>query len=174
MDSDWVFNFDNTNPPTNTPKFFDTIIIPSIFYNAVIARNVNAVNNIIKHNPVLSIKISNFYINTLENSFYTKKDARYGAPVRISWKVESKKPIILNFNDQVNLYQYIAQSQWSFTNFGFLVNTINNYLVNLRTAMKLINNNYPANNFYKYGINITNNAQMKTFISYFIPGFIRN
>ena len=170
MDSTWPFNLDCNDPPTNTPKYFDTVIIPKVFYTAVINRNVNAVNNIIKYNPKLSVAVANFYIATLSNAFYTKKNAKYGAPVRIAWPVQSTTPVIINFNDQVDLYQYITQSQWTFTNFGFLVNTINNYLINLRSAMQLINNNYSAKRYYQYGVNITNNIQMKRFITYFIPG----
>jgi len=167
MDSTWVLNFDYNYPPTNTSQYFDIAIIPSIFYNAVISRNVNSVNNIIKYNPKLSIKISNFYIR-IKNSFYTKNEAKFGSPVKIPWKINLNKPLILNFNDQVNLYKYVSVTKWIYTNFGFLVNTINNYLVNLRTAMTLINNNYPANQFYSYGVNIKNNAEMKKYITNFI------
>jgi len=167
MDSTWVFNFDNNYPPTNTPQYFDITIIPSIFYNAVINRNVNDINNIIKYYPKLSIKIARFFI-MIKNQFYTKNEAKYGSPVRIPWKINLNKPLILNFNDQVNLYKYVATTRWIYTNFGFLVNTINNYLINLRTAMTLINNKYPANQFYDYGINIKNNAEMKIFITKFV------
>lgn len=167
MDSTWVLNFDYNYPPTNTSQYFDIAIIPSIFYNAVISRNTSLINNIIKYNPKLSIKISNFYIR-IQNAFYTKNNGKFDSPVRIQWKTNMNKPLILNFNDQVNLYKYIARTKWLDTNFGFLVNTINNYIINLRTAMNLINNNYPANKFYHYGINIQNNADMKKYITNFI------
>lgn len=41
MDSDWVYNFDYNHPLTNTAKYFDDNIIPSVFYQAVINRNKN-------------------------------------------------------------------------------------------------------------------------------------
>jgi len=167
MDSTWVFNFDYNYPPTNTPQYFDIAIIPSIFYNAVINRNIGSINNIIKYNPKLSIKIVTFYI-MIQNAFYIKNNAKFGSPVRIQWKVNQNKPLILNFNDQVYLYQYVTRPKWIDTNFGFLVNSINNYIINLRTAMNYINNNYPANKFYKYGINIKNNSDMKKYITNFI------
>jgi hypothetical protein len=170
MDSTWPFNLECNDPPTNTPQYYDKAIIPQLFYNAVINRDTNALVNIIKYNPVLSVAVANFYITTLANAFYTKKNANFGAPVRIRWKVQSSTPIIMNFNDQVDLYVYVTRAPWVATDFGFLVNTINNYLVNLRAAMQRINNNYPANSYFKYGVNVTNNAQMKVFITKFIPG----
>ena len=104
----------------------------------------------------------------IQNAFYTKNNAKFGSHVRIPWKVNQNKPLILNFNDQVYLYQYVTRPKWIDTNFGFLVNSINNYIINLRTAMNYINNNYPANKFYKYGINIKNNFDMKRYITNFI------
>lgn len=172
MDSTWPYNFDYNIPPTNTSQYYDKVIIPAIFYTAVMTRNVNAMNEIIKYDSKLCVSIATFYITTLANAFYTRKAAKYGAPVRITWQLQSTPPVIMNFNDQANLYLYVARLPWIRTNFGFLVNTINNYLITLRKALGLINNNYPANQYYKYGIDVTNNRQMKTYITYFIPGFI--
>ena len=216
MDSTWVFNFDCNNPPNKTPQYYDSIIIPRIFYNAVINRNVDEVNQIIKYNSKISNAVVTFYINTLQYSFYTKKSAKYGAPVRIAWPTETNvqitkestnpltnsqinqlnlydisseneipkipeptkitiqvpNSIIMNFNDQVQLYKYITIQAWNNTNFGFLVNTINHYLTNLRTALTFINNKYPANSYYKYGINVSNNPEMKRYISLFMQNLI--
>ena len=39
MDSDWVFNFNCSQKPLNSSKYYDEQIIPSPFYDTVINRN---------------------------------------------------------------------------------------------------------------------------------------
>lgn len=172
VETEWVFNVDCVAPPKNTPVYYDKLIIPSIFYDAVISKNVDQTINIIKYNPRLSTSIVQFYNLVLQQAFYFKKAAKAGAPYKIQWATNTQNGgIIINFNEQSELYKYIANSQPLFTNMGFLVNTINSYLVQLRLAMTYINNKYPACQFYKLGINITNNAQMKLFIARYIPNY---
>jgi hypothetical protein len=173
MDSTWPFNFDCTGIPQNTPIYYDNLIIPTIFYNAVITRNTKLLVNLIKYNPQLSVSVVIFYDNILRQAFYTKKDAKYGMPFKIKWNtIKNNNNIILNFNEQCQLYSYITTPpKWNFTNMGFLINTINNYLVELRFVMGLINNRIPANQYYNLGVNINNNIQMKYFIAKFIPGY---
>lgn len=170
MDTTWPFNFDCNQPPLNTPEYFDKLIIPSIFYNAVIKKNKQELINIIKYYPKLSISVIIFYNNILQFSFYTKKAAKYGIPYKIKWKTNSVQPVIMNFNDQSQLYKYMTTAPPLYTNIGFLVNTINAYLVQLRTAITYINNKIPACGYYPLGVNVKNNAEMKAFISQFIPG----
>jgi len=172
MDSTWPFNLDCNQIPTHLPAYYDKLIIPVIFYDAVINRNINKVNNIIKYNPKLSIWIVSFYDITLKSAFFFKKNAKFGAPYKIGWKTttESNK-IIMNSNEQAELYNYITTSPWKFTNMGFLINAINNYLVKLRYVMGLINNRIPVNNFFYLGVNVHNNPEMKNYIAQFIPGY---
>lgn len=171
MDTSWPFNFDNPAVARYLPSFFDNLIIPKYFYTAVIERNTNKLNNLIKYNPKLSINIVAFYNLTLKDAFYYKKDAKFGAPVRIKWATETQNhKIIINFNEQSQLYKYTTTAPPKSTNMGFLVNTINNYLVQLRYVMGLINRKIPANQYYDMGVNVKNNYQMKIFISQFIPG----
>jgi hypothetical protein len=54
---------------------------------------------------------------------------------------------------------------------GFLINTINNYLVQLRFIMGLINNKIPVPGYYHLGVNVHNNIEMKNYIAHFIPGY---
>jgi len=170
VETDWVFNVDCISPPKNTPVYYDKAIIPSIFYNAVINKNVDETIQIIKFNPQLSLSIAAFYIIVLQQAFYYKKAAKAGAPYRIRWSTNiDNGHFIINFNEQSMLYQYIANSKPTFTYMGFLINTINAYLVQLRQAIVLINNNRPANFYFKLSINATNNIQMKQFITQFIP-----
>ena len=171
MDSTWPFNCDCTGIPQNLPSYYDLLILPEIFYTAVIERNVNKVNQIIKYNPNLCVSVLLFYDITLRNAFYYKKSAKFGMPFKIRWKTKTNNgKIILNFNELSMLYNYITTSPWKFTNMGFLINCINNYLVQLRYVMGLINNKIPVNNYFYLGVNVHNNPEMKYFISKFIPG----
>jgi hypothetical protein len=171
MDTTWPYNFDNPAVARHLPAYYDTLIIPKIFYNAVITRNTPELINLIKYNPKLSIAVAAFKNLTLMNAFYFKKAAKFGAPVRIKWSTETQNHnIIINFNEQSQLYQYITAAPPKFTNFGYLVNVINDYLVQLRYVMGYINNKVPANKYYDLGVNVSNNHDMKVFISQFIPG----
>jgi hypothetical protein len=171
MDTTWPFNFDNPAVARHLPAYYDKLIIPKYFYQAVIKKDVPALNNLIKHNPKLSIAVASFKNLTLMNAFYFKKAAKFGAPVRIKWATQTQNGnIIINFNEQSQLYSYITTAPPKYTYFGFLVNTINNYLVQLRMVMGLINHKRPANQYYNLGVNVYNNFQMKLFISQFIPG----
>jgi hypothetical protein len=172
MDSTWPFNNDCMGVPTHLPSYYDNLIIPEIFYNAVIERNINKVNQIIKYNPTLCINIVNYYDTTLKSAFFYKKNAKFGMPNKIKWKTKTDYgKIILNFNEQVNLYSYITTSPWKFTNMGFLINAINNYLVQLRYVMGLINRRIPVNNYFYLGVNVHNDIEMKYYIAHFIPGY---
>lgn len=167
-DDDWVFNLDCAPPPKHLSAYYDNLIIPEIFYNAVINRNVQQVIMIIKYNIQLSIKVVSFFDISLKNSFFYKLNSKFNTPVRISWKTKSNKNIILNFNEQYELYKYIVNAQ-NKSNMGFLINTINGYLVQLRTALTYINNKYPANSFFRLGLNVNNNIEMKNWVAKFIP-----
>lgn len=171
MDSTWPFNFDNISLPRNLPSYYDLLIIPEVFYDAVIQRNIKKITNIIKYHPKLSIGIISFYNLVLKKSFLYRKNAKFNIPYKIKWntKLENHK-IILNFAEQYNLYDYIVQLPWKFTNMGFLINTINNYLVQLRFIMGLINNKIPVPSYYSLGVNVHNNIEMKNYIAHFIPG----
>jgi hypothetical protein len=154
------------------PIYYDYLIIPELFQKAVLERNTNQINNIIKNNPALSVSIVSYYDITLKNAFFFKKNAKIGIPNKIKWKTTThNNQIILNFNELINLYKYITTSPWMNTNMGFLINCINNYLVKLRYVMGLINRRIPVNNYYYLGVNVTNNIQMKYYIALFIPGY---
>jgi hypothetical protein len=167
-DDDWVFNFDCAPPPMNIAPYYDNLIIPLVFYNAVKERNVQKVQMVIKHNINLSLRIVSFFDISLKGSFFYKLNSKFNTPVKIPWNTKSSKPIILNFNEQCELYKYIVNTQ-SLSNMGFLINTINSYLVQLRTAITYINNKMPANYFFKLGLNVHNNPEMKVWVAKFIP-----
>jgi hypothetical protein len=173
MDSDWPFNFNCVGLPKHLSPYYDLIILPEVFYQPVIERNTQKINNLIKYYPILAINIISFYNITLLNAFLFKLNAKFGMPYKIPWKTKNTKKIILNFNEQVDLYKYITTAPWKFTNMGFLINCINNYLVLLRQVMTYINKKIPVPQFYYLGVNVTNNDEMKFYISKFIPGILQ-
>ena len=172
MDSTWPFNFDCMGVPRHLPIYYDNLILPEIFYDAVIERNINKVNNIIKYHPRLAVGIVSYYDITLKNAFYLKKSAKFGMPNKIRWKTKiNNNNIILNFNELSNMYNYITTLQWNASNMGFLINCINNYLIQLRYVMGLINRKIPVYKYYSLGVNVNNDIQMKYYIAHFIPGY---
>ena len=174
-DSTWPFNLDCPyGLPKYLPPYYDLLIIPEIFYDAVVEKNINKVNNIIKYNPYLSVAIVSFYDIILRGAFYSKKAGKAGTPYRIKWKTKTdNQKIILNMTEQVMLYSYITTSPWKMTYMGFLINAINNYLVQLRYVIGLINNKIPVNKYFYLGVNVHNNIEMKNYIARFIPGNTR-
>ena len=77
MDSDWVFNFDCNQKPTNIDSFFDLNIIPLVFYQSVLNRNKKEVYEVIKNNPRLVKEIIKFFQHNLAQSFYFKKKSDF-------------------------------------------------------------------------------------------------
>ncbi len=175
MDTTWPFNNDCPNGlPQYLSPYYDLLIVPEVFLNAVVDRNINKLNLVIKYNPYLAVSVVSFYDIILRNAFYYKKAGKAGSPYKIAWKTKTNNNnIIMNMTEQVMLYNYITTLPWKFSNMGFLINGINNYLVQLRYVLGLINNKIPANKFFYLGVNIHNNAEMKNYIARFIPGNTR-
>ena len=152
-----------------TSVYFDNNIIPEVFYNAVINRNKDQIFSIIKKNPRLSKNVITFFQHTLANAFNFKKNANFGAPVKIHWKLNNNQKIIMNFNEQVEYYQYIIKRQWNITNFGYLFNTIRTYLSKLSYGLYLVKiKNCESKCYYKYGININNDEEYRVFAMRFL------
>lgn len=169
MDSDWVFNFDCNHKSTNIDSFFDTNIIPLVFVNSVVNRNKKDVYSVIKNNPKLVKEIIKFYQHNLALSYNFKKNAKFGAPVRIKWQLLNNKEIVMNFNDQVEYYYYIVSRQPNQTNFGYLVKIIKEYLSELSYGLYLIQNkNCGSKYYYRLGNNINNDQEFRIFIRRFI------
>ena len=169
MDSDWVFNNDCNCPIKKTSVYFDNNIIPKVFYNAVISRDKDQMFAVIKNNPRLSKNIIAFFQLTLANAFNFKKNGNFGAPVKIHWQLNINEKIIINFNEQVEYYQYILKRKWKMTNFGYLFNTIRTYLSKLSYGLHLVKiKNCNAKCYYSLGINITNDEEYKVFVMKFL------
>ena len=153
-------------------KINDILFIPKIFYDDVINRNRVGLIEKIKYNPGLSTAVIKFYNLVLMAAFVYKKNSKVVTPYRVTWQNINDENILLYPIEQTELYQYIVQTFLPngtiISNFGYLVNTINNYLVSLRLAMVRINNKLSAQFYFPLGVNVKNDVQMKLFIKQFI------
>jgi len=153
-------------------KINDRLVIPKIFYEDVIHRNKIGLIEKIKYNPWLSTAVIKFYNLVLMEAFVYKKNSKVVTPYRVTWQNINDENILLYPIEQTELYQYIVQTFLPngtiISNFGYLVNTINNYLVSLRLAMVRINNKLSAQFYFPLGVNVKNDVQMKLFIKQFI------
>jgi len=154
-------------------KQIDNSIIPNVFYNDVINRNKENIINVIKLNPNLSLNVIKFYNNVLGLSYKYISNSKYSSAFKVPWKNNlNENNIILSVPKQYFLYEYCVQTvlpnSQIISNFAYLVNTINSYLVQLRAAMKMINNKEFACYYFPLSINAKNNIEMKIFIAKFI------
>ena len=153
-------------------KQIDNSVIPNVFYNDVINRNQQNIINNIKLNPNLSLNVIKFYNNVLALSYKYISNSKYPSAYKVPWKNNSNENVVLSVPKQYFLYEYCVQSILPngqiLSNFAYLVNTINSYLVQLRAAMKMINNKENANYYYELSLNAKNNIEMKIFIAKFI------
>lgn len=156
----------------NDIKSIDISIIPNVFYNDVINRNKENLINIIKLNPNLSLNVIKFYNNVLGLSYKYISNSKYSSAFKVPWKNNLNENVVLSVPKQYFLYEYCVQSILPngqiLSNFAYLVNTINSYLVQLRAAMKMINNKQYASHYYPLSVNAKNNIEMKIFIAKFI------
>jgi hypothetical protein len=150
----------------NDIKQIDNSVIPNVFYKDVINRNQQNIINNIKLNPNLSLNVIKFYNNVLALSYKYISNSKYTSAYKVNWKNNLNENVVLSVPKQYFLYEYCVQNILS--NFAYLVNTINSYLVQLRAAMKMINNKESANYYFPLSINAKNNIEMKIFIAKFI------
>lgn len=153
------------------PQNIDLLIIPSIFYEDTIRRNDKGLINKIKYNPVLAVNVNRIYNNVLSQAFAYRKAAKSGSAFRIPWKNYQNENIVLSFPEQYNYYAYCVQTIYPngkiLSNYAYLVNVINNYLVQLRQALHKINLKQSAQYYFPLGVNVHNDVQMKLFIRMF-------
>ena len=153
-------------------KQIDHSVIPNVFYNDVINRNQQNIINNIKLNPNLSLNVIKFYNNVLGLSYKYVSNSKNLCSYKVPWKNNSNENVVLSVPKQYFLYEYCVQSILPngniLSNFAYLVFIINSYLVQLRAAMKMINNKEYAGHYYPLSINSKNNIEMKIFIAKFI------
>ena len=153
-------------------KQIDNSVIPNVFYNDVINRNQQNIINNIKLNPNLSLNVIKFYNNVLGLSYKYVSNSKNLCSYKVPWKNNLDENVVLSVPKQYFLYEYCVQSILPngniLSNFAYLVNTINSYLVQLRAAMKMINNKEYAGHYFPLSVNAKNNIEMKIFIAKFI------
>jgi len=120
-------------------KILDREIIPVQFYNDVINRNVEALKKNILTHPKISQKVLNFYYNILTNAYRMEFTDKVGGCLTVPWRanyneINKINNFIVTFTQQWNLYAYINRFQRrqniTISNYAFLLNTINNLLLN--------------------------------------------
>jgi hypothetical protein len=153
-------------------KQIDNSAIPNVFYNDVINRNQQNIINNIKLNPNLSLNVIKFYNNVLGLSYKYISNSKNLCSYKVPWKNNLNEFIVLSVPKQYFLYEYCVQSILPngniLSNFAYLVYIINSYLVQLRAAMKMINNKQYAGHYFPLSVNAKNNIEMKIFIAKFI------
>tara|TARA_B110000037_G_scaffold214435_1_gene270332 strand:+ start:1642 stop:2160 length:519 start_codon:yes stop_codon:yes gene_type:complete len=148
--------------------YIDKNIIPKDFYTSVIQKNrIELINNI-KYNPKLSKKVLAFYQLNLNASLVYKKAGKISGTTKVPWNVEPLNTLYLSSNEQVNYYLYITKIPWYNSNYGFMFNTIRNYLSQLAYARSLLFQGINITKYYPLGINVTNDKQFLVFIAQFV------
>ena len=164
MDSDWVFNFNCSQKPLNSSKYYDEQIIPAPFYEAVMNRNKPGLINQFKKNPTLLKQVTEFYFNTLANYNRLYRTSKFGMPFKIRWSLKNQESITMNNIELVLFYNYITLRKPFLSNFGYLLSQIYSYTGLLKQAHQLIKKKQSACCYYYLGNNISNNFQMEQFI----------
>ncbi len=155
----------------NNIRYLDSITIPLILKDAVKNRNYNQLIEIYKRNQLLTRKIISFYYQQLAVSANFRSNNKSGISYTVPWytvyEKEKNNKLILCFDQQVNLYKWITINRNN-SDLGFMIFSLGNYLTQLRTAKRILNQKQNACCFYKLGIDIKNNQELDLFIRKFI------
>jgi hypothetical protein len=157
-------------------KQIDTEIIPSIVLKAVTQRNYFSLINILKRNQGICRQLISFYYETLQVNANFMKNNKSSCCFTIPWITETQqttgKHIILTPDEMYQLYAWVTMNNRSNvkvqSNFEFLIFSLGNYLTQLRTAQRTINQKQDACCYYSLGINVKNNEQLKQFLRQWI------
>jgi hypothetical protein len=153
-------------------KKIDTEIIPSVFYQAVIKRNYYSLVNIIKRNPLLTNQVISFYYTTLQTNANFLKNNKSSCQFKIPWQTNTENPIVLTPDEQYQLYAFITLNNRNGvknqSNFEFLIFSIGNYMTQLKTAQRAVNQKQDICCYYYLGVNIKTNEQLKNFLKLWI------
>jgi hypothetical protein len=153
-------------------KKIDLEVIPAIVLQPVLNRNYFALINILKRNQLLCRQLISFYYQTLKVTQNFIGQSKTGCAFTIPWKTkyeeENNKPLILSFEYQYQLWQWVTinntQNAKTQSDFQFLIFSLGNYLTQLRTAQRTLNQKQDACCYYYLGINIKNNEQLRNYL----------
>ena len=154
-------------------KRVDLDIIPISLLKPVLNRNYFALINLLKKNTYLANQISFFYYQQLVGNASLLNNNKESANVRVPWdsmyQDMTGKVLILSPYDQYQLYMWVTvnntQNMATQSNFQFLLFSLGNYLTQLNTAQRTINQKLNAQHYYPLGVNVKTNQQMKRFLS---------
>lgn len=153
-------------------KKVDLAVIPVIVLKPVLNRNYFNLISILKRNQLLTRQLTSFYYETLKVNANLLNNNKTSCCVTVPWKTVTEettgKPLILTPEEQYQLYMWITvnntQNEKTQSNFQFLIFSLGNYLTQLRTAQRTLNQKQDACCYYSLGINVTNNQQLKDYL----------
>ncbi len=152
---------------TNSIQELDKKCVPEVYYEAVYERNYKKMENLFKRTQPLTRKLIAFYYNQLRvtSNFHAqnKNSSAYTLPWMSAYKGSSGNNLTLSPLQQRLLYNRITNIR-NGSDMGFVIFSLGNYLTQLRTAQRYLNQKLDASGFYYLGINITNNQQLQNYL----------
>lgn len=156
----------------NLAKRIDYEVIPISVIRPVLNRNYFALIDILKNNPFLSNQIISFYYQTLRSNANFLNNNKSSSNVRVPWESvyqnKNQKPLFLSPSDQYQLYMWVTvnntQNMATQSNFQYLIFSLGNYMTQLNTAQRTLNQKQYAGYYYNLGVNVKSNKQLKQFI----------
>ncbi len=152
---------------TNSIQELDKKCVPDVYYEAVYERNYKKMENLFKRTQPLTRKLIAFYYNQLRvtsNLHAQNKDSSaYTLPWMSAYKGSTGVNVTLTPLQQRLLYNRITNIRNS-SDMGFVIFSLGNYLTQLRTAQRYLNQKLDASGFYYLGINIKNNQQLQNYL----------
>ncbi len=160
----------------NLARKIDIEVIPSIVFKPVTKRNYFALVNVLKRHQPLTRQLISFYYQTLKVNANLLNNNKSSCSFTIPWMTKTQelsgKPVILTPDEQYQLYMWITvnnnSNSQSFSNMQFLIFSLGNYLTQLRTAQRTLNQKQDACCYYNLGINVKNNQQLQNFLRQWI------
>jgi hypothetical protein len=154
-------------------KRVDLDIIPISLLKPVLNRNYFKLIDLLKRNTYLANQISFFYYQQLVGNASLLNNNKESANVRVPWdsmyQDMTGKVLILSPYDQYQLYMWVTvnntQNMATQSNFQFLLFSLGNYMTQLNTAQRTLNQKLNAQYYFPLGVNVKNNNQMKKFLA---------
>ena len=151
----------------NSIEELDRKCIPDVYYEAVLERNYKKMEYLFKRSQPLTRKLIAFYYNQLKVTStlhaQNKSSSSYTIPWMSAYRGSTGKELTLSSYQQRLLYNRITNLR-NGSDMGFVIFSLGNYLTQLRTAQRYINQKLDASGFYYLGMNIKNNQQLQNYL----------
>ena len=152
---------------TNTLEELDKKSVPDVYFEAVLDRNYKKMEYLFKRTQPLTRKLIAFYYNQLRVTSNFHAQNKNSSPITLPWtsayKGSTGNNLTLTSLQQRLLYNRITNLR-NGSDMGFVIFSLGNYLTQLRTAQRYLNQKLDASGFYYLGINITNNQQLQNYL----------